>query len=27
LSVRRGRLEIFTGYLVALGVFILWAWV
>lgn len=27
LSVRRGRLEVFTGYLVALGVFILWAWV
>jgi undecaprenyl-diphosphatase len=26
-SVKRGRLEIFSGYLVALGVFILWAWV
>lgn len=25
-SVRKGRLEIFTIYLVALGVFILWAW-
>ena len=27
LSVRQGRLEVFTGYLVAVGVFILWAWV
>ncbi len=26
LSVRQGRLEVFTGYLVALGIFILWAW-
>lgn len=25
-SVRKGRLEIFTVYLVALGIFILWAW-